>query len=82
VLSVTAFEQVPGSCLEALGAEQFEAEDVGQPVDVLNAAQTASASSTGADSRSASTAATFGPSWYACHAVALCAPMQNADSFT
>ena len=41
-----------------------------------------SGSPTGADSRSSSTAATFGPSWYAWLAVAVCAPMQNADSFT
>src|SRR5580704_1880915 len=32
VLSVTPLEQVLGSCLEALGAEQFEAEGVGEPV--------------------------------------------------
>jgi len=31
VLSVTALEQVLGSRLEALGAEQFEAEGVGEP---------------------------------------------------
>jgi hypothetical protein len=32
VPSVTPLEQVLGSCLEALGAEQFEAEGVGEPV--------------------------------------------------
>jgi hypothetical protein len=31
-LSVTALEQVLGSCLEALGAEHLEAESVGEPV--------------------------------------------------
>jgi hypothetical protein len=41
-----------------------------------------SGSSTGADSRSASAAETRGPSWYAWLAVAVCAPMQNAFSFT
>jgi hypothetical protein len=32
VPSVTPLEQVLGSCLEALGAEQFKAEGVGEPV--------------------------------------------------
>jgi len=31
-LPVTPLEQVPGSCLEALGAEHLEAEGVGEPV--------------------------------------------------
>lgn len=47
VLPVTPLEQVPGTCLEPLGAEHLEAEGVGEPVVVLNAAQTASASAGG-----------------------------------
>jgi hypothetical protein len=31
-LSVTALEQILGSCLEAVGAEHFEAEGVAEPV--------------------------------------------------
>jgi hypothetical protein len=30
-LPVTPLEQVPGTCLEALGAEHLEAEGVGEP---------------------------------------------------
>jgi hypothetical protein len=66
---VTPLEQVLRCCLEAFGAEHFEAEGVGEPVGLLNATQTASASSTCCrETRADSTARMFS---------AICSKLRN-----